>query len=160
MFYAVFDCKTEIEFLLVFLNSCFKTISLFFCYIYLFPFMFLFSLGQKCYGNTKTRCIPNYLVMALEIGTQFVPKERSGIQSCLFTYSSFPCWDLNNLNSFSKCRFLQKSVKIVVVPAYVLNAKVKDLCLRNCQMKVLRRQDWLQRIWPLDIQQGIFFHRV
>ena len=60
-----------------------------------------------------------------------------------------------NLNTFSKFRFLQKSAKIVVVLAYVLNAMVKDLCSRNCQRKVLRRQDWLQRIWPLDIQQGI-----
>jgi len=60
-----------------------------------------------------------------------------------------------NLNSFWKFRFLQKSAKTVVVLAYVLNAMVKDLCSRNCQRKVLRRQDWLQRIWPLDIQQGI-----
>ncbi|CAN6692342.1 unnamed protein product [Malus baccata var. baccata] len=37
---------------------------------------------------------------------------------------------------------------------YVLNAKVKALYSRNSQTKVLRGQDWLLRIWPLDTQQG------
>ncbi|XP_050936429.1 uncharacterized protein LOC103501412 isoform X4 [Cucumis melo] len=39
------------------------------------------------------------------------------------------------------------------VEAYVRNAKVKVLCLRNCQMKMQSGRGWLRRIWPLDSPQ-------
>lgn len=47
-------------------------------------------------------------------------------------------------------------MKIVAVPAFVPNAKAKDLCLRNSQMKVLRGQELHPKIWQLDIQRRMF----
>lgn len=51
----------------------------------------------------------------------------------------------------------QKFVTTVGDRVSVLNVEVKDLCSRNYQMAVLRRQDWPPRIWPLDTQPGTSF---
>ena len=79
--------------------------------------------------------------------------------SPMVSFLSFCAWATNpsfKCKCFVKCRCLWKHVKIVVVLVYVLNAEVKDLCLKNCQRRVLRRQDWQLRTWPLDIQQRVF----
>lgn len=48
-------------------------------------------------------------------------------------------------------------MKIVVVQAYALNAKVKGSFLRNCQMKMQRGRGWLQKTWRLDSPRRMTF---
>lgn len=56
-------------------------------------------------------------------------------------------------------RLLREHAMIVEVQVYARNAMVKDLCSRDCPMKVLKRQDWWQKTQQLDTQQGRLSYR-